>query len=70
MQMLTIGEEKEMAEEKKKDANQRNLELQTLKHEVDQELDDFPIILDGDQKKDAAAQGENSIKKKLESVNK
>lgn len=33
--MLTIGEEKEMAEEKKKDANQRNLELQTLKHEVD-----------------------------------
>lgn len=33
--MLTIGEEKEMAEIKKKDTNQRNLELQTLKHEVD-----------------------------------
>lgn len=67
--MLTIGEEKEMAEIKKKDTNQRNLELQTLKHEVDQELDDFPIILDGDQKKDAAAQGENFIKKKLENIN-
>lgn len=42
------GEQKEMADLKKKDANQRNLELQTLKHEVDQELDEFPIILDGD----------------------
>lgn len=37
-----------MARMKKKDLNQDHLELQTLKHEVDQELDEFPIILDGD----------------------
>lgn len=43
-EMIPIGEEKERAEMKKKDTNQLNLELNTLKHEVDQELDEFPII--------------------------
>ena len=43
--------------------------MTTLKQEVDEELDDFPIILDGDKKEKEGAKGENSIKSKLESIN-
>jgi hypothetical protein len=40
--------------------------MTVLKQEVDEELDDFPIVLDGDQK----GKNEPSIKSKVESINK
>jgi len=43
-----------------------------LKQEVDEELEDFPIILDGgqSQQKGADSSGQVSIKQKLDSIKK
>lgn len=49
-ELLTVANEQELKEEKMKDQNQQKLQMTTLKQEVDEELDDFPIILDGGSK--------------------
>lgn len=69
-EFLTNVDKKEREEEKKKDQNQEKLLITTLKQEVDEELEDFPIILDGGQQKGGEAGGEVSIKTKLDSIKK